>query len=154
MSQTTITKTIFLAVPPSTAWTYLTQREKLGEWFHPAESDLIEGHDYALVKEAGEGTEKLCWGKVLSMNPPLSMVWSFTVEPLNGATTTVTWTLEEVSGGTRLTLLHEGIAEAAGEAALGLLFGLDPGWDEHFARLRQATSHLDNSVDTGGSRCE
>ena len=50
--------------------------------------------------------------------------------------TTVSWTLEEAAGGTRVTLVHEGVGEAAGEAALGLLTALDKGWDEHFLKLR------------------
>ncbi|MEM7045758.1 MAG: SRPBCC domain-containing protein, partial [Pseudomonadota bacterium] len=69
-------------------------------------------------------------------DPPAKLTYSFTVKPLNGAMTTVTWTLDEMADGTRLTLLHEGVGAAAGDAALGLLSALDRGWDEHFGRLR------------------
>ncbi len=132
----TITKTIFLAAPPQAVWQYLTEKNKLKTWFHPAESDLAVGKDYALIREDQPGSERLCWGKVLSMTPPHSMVWTFTVAPLNGAMTTVTWTLEAIDDGTRLTLVHEGVSDAMGDTALGLIFALDPGWDEHFGRLR------------------
>lgn len=51
---------------------------------------------------------------------------------------TVTWTLEDAVGGTRLTLAHEGVSEAAGDAAVGLLMALEKGWDEHFCKLPDA----------------
>ena len=78
-----------------------------------------------------------CWGTVQQWAPHSKLVYSFTVKPLNGAMTTVTWTLDPFQDGTRLTLLHEGVGVAGGEAAFGLLMALDKGWDEHFGRLRQ-----------------
>lgn len=135
----TMTKTIFLAATPDVVWQYLTEKDKLKTWFHPAESDLQNGEEYALIKEDKPGAQRLCWGTVLSMSPPTSMVWTFTVGPLNGAMTTVHWNLEPVETGTRLTLVHEGVTDAMGDSALGPIFALDHGWDEHFERLRQAT---------------
>jgi len=134
----TLSKTIFLAATPDIVWQYLTEKDELAQWFHPAENDLSAGQEYALIKEDKPGAQRLCWGEVLSMNPPESMVWTFTVGPLNGAMTTVTWTLEAYDNGTRLTLLHEGIADAGGASAMGLIMALDKGWDEHFGRLREA----------------
>ncbi len=137
MTNSTIDKSIFLAASRETVWSYLTDKEKLATWFHPADADLTEGQDYALIQRADDGTEtKICWGNVLRMQKPSSLVYTFSVKPLDGAMTTVTWTLEETSGGTKLTLKHEGISEAAKEAALGLLLALDKGWDEHLAKLR------------------
>jgi len=71
------------------------------------------------------------------MKPPSHMIWSFTVNPLQGAMTTVNWSLEATQTGTRITLVHSGIGKAAGEAAMGLLMALDKGWDEHFSALRK-----------------
>jgi len=134
----TITKTVFFATKPDTVWQYLTQKDKLKQWFHPAENDLVVGKEYALIKEDKPGADRLCWGEVLSMSPPHSMVWTFTVGPLNGVMTTVTWTLEEFDTGTRLTLVHEGLSDAMEGSVLGLISALDAGWDEHFGRLRKA----------------
>lgn len=136
----TLSKTIFLAAPPAIVWQYLTEKDKLGQWFHPAENDLSSGKEYALIQEDKPGAQRLCWGKVLSMTPPESMVWTFTVNPLKGAMTTVTWTLEPYDNGTRLTLAHEGLADATGDSAMGLIMALDKGWDEHFGRLRELQS--------------
>ena len=118
-------------------WAFLTEKEKLALWFHLAESDLALGQDYALIQKAEDGAvTKLCRGTVLEMDKPSRLVYSFTIKPLGGAMTTVTWTLEEVRGGTKLSLRHEGISKAAGEAAMGLLMALDEGWDKHLASLR------------------
>ncbi|MHA1563729.1 MAG: SRPBCC family protein [Alphaproteobacteria bacterium] len=139
MADTILTKTAFFAASRETVWSFLTDKDKLALWFHQADADLAPGQDYALVAKSDDGEPvKQCWGQVLEMKPPTSLVYTFTIKPLGGATTTVTWTLEETHGGTKLTLKHEGIGEAAGAAALGLLMALDAGWDAHLARLRAA----------------
>jgi len=137
MTATTITKTIFLNAPREVVWSFLTQKDKLARWFHPAEEDLQEGRDYTLLDQKN-GMSRICWGNVLEMRPFASLVYTFTVQPLNGAMTTVRWTLEDAAGRTRLTLRHEGIEQAAGEAAFMMLSALDTGWDVHFGRLRDA----------------
>ncbi|MFK7859382.1 MAG: SRPBCC domain-containing protein [Granulosicoccus sp.] len=133
---TTINKSIFIAASRETVWEYLTNKDKLGEWFHPASDSLVEGKPYVLFGDAANADSRLCWGDVLSASKPTSLSYTFTVKPLGGAMTTVHWTLEEVAGGTKVTLTHEGVGEAAGEAAMGLLMALDKGWDEHFGKLR------------------
>lgn len=141
MSNETINKSIFLPASREVVWSFLTKKDKLKIWFHPAEADLAEKEGYALISIDKDGTvDKLCWGTVLEMDPPSRMKWSFTVKPLNGALTTVVWELEALNGGTKLSLTHEGIGEAAGEAAMGMLLALDKGWEEHMARLRTAAS--------------
>lgn len=137
MSTTTINKSIFLAAPRETVWDYLTDKDKLGEWFHPAAENLVEGKPYALLGDAADSNSKMCWGDVLSAKEPSFLSYSFTIKPMGGAMTTVNWTLEEAAGGTRVTLIHEGIGEAAGDAALGLLMALEEGWDKHFVKLRR-----------------
>ncbi len=139
MSDLTITKTIFLNADVDTVWAFLTDKDKLGEWFNPAESNLTEGRDYVLMGEADDGSAiKKCWGSVIESRRPEKLVYTFTIEPFCGAMTTVTWLLQEAHGGTCLTLNHEGIAAAAGEGALLLFMALDAGWDAHLDRLRAA----------------
>ncbi len=135
MSTTVITKTVFFAAAPETVWAFLTEKDKLAQWFHPADKDLKQGEDYTLLDQHN-GMTRICWGTVVEMNAPHRLVYTFTVNPLKGALTTVTWNLEPAAEGTRLTLTHEGVEAAAGEAAMGMLCALDKGWDEHFGRLR------------------
>ncbi len=136
MSSTTISKSIFIDAPRDMVWAYLTDKDKLGEWFHPADADLTEGAPYALLGDAADSNSKVCWGDVLRAEKPSYLSYTFTIKPMGGAMTTVNWTLEEAAGGTRVTLAHEGIGEAVGDAALGLLMALDEGWDKHFSKLR------------------
>lgn len=146
MSDTTITKTCFFAASPETVWSFLTEKDKLAQWFHPAISDLAVGEDYALVKKDEDGNEvKICWGHVLEMDKPSTLVYTFTVGPLNGAMTKVTWMLEAIQDGTRLTLKHEGVSKAAGDAAIGLLMALDKGWDEHLDSMRNLMPSMASS---------
>ena len=47
MSNTIITKSIFLKASRQTVWAFLTDGEKLGEWFYRCEGgDLQAGQDY------------------------------------------------------------------------------------------------------------
>lgn len=137
MTETTITKSVILAASRETIWQYLTDKDKLGEWFHPAEDNLAAGKEYALIEADNDGVNgKIVWGEVLEFQPPEKLVYTFTIKPLGGAMTTVTWDLQEVQGGMKLSLTHSGIEEAAGEAAMGLLLALDVGWAKHILKLR------------------
>ena len=121
----------------------MTDKDKLAILFYPADKDVVEGEDYALLRDPDGGAgddNKIYWGQVIRMSPPDELVCTFTVHMLAGATTILTWKLEEVFEGTRLTLKHEGIDEAAGDQAFGLLRSMDVGWDKHFATLRDAAS--------------
>lgn len=141
MNDAIISKSIFFSAPRETVWAYLTEKDKLGQWFHPAEADLADNQEFTLIRTEDDGSlTKMCWGTVIEMNKPSRLIYSFTIKPLGGAMTNVTWTLEEVQGGTKLSLVHEGIGEAAGAAAMGLLLALDEGWDKHLASLRSATA--------------
>ncbi len=136
---TTIFKTVFFNAPRETVWSFLTDKDRLGEWYHPAEADLVQGEDYALVRKTDDGASvRQVWGRVLAMDPPNKLVTTFVIGPFGDAETTVTWVLEEAAGGTRLSLTHEGIAEAAGPAAIQLLMALDHGWDKHLDTFRQS----------------
>ena len=136
MSVTTITKSIFIKASPETVWSYIAEADKLAQWFHAADSDLQEGKPYALLGDAADPESKMCWGEVLKLDKPSSLIYTFTLKPMGEAVTTVSWTLEAAAGGTRLTLVHEGIGETIQDNNFGLLFALDAGWDKHFEKLR------------------
>lgn len=139
MSTTTLSKSIFINASRETVWSYLIDRDKLGEWYHPAEQDLALGEDYTLYRLADDGEHlRQIWGTVLEMEPPSRLVSTFIIDPFGDRDTTLTWVLDAAAGGTRLSLTHDGIAEATGDAALQLLMALDQGWDKHFADLRAA----------------
>lgn len=140
MTNTTISKSIFLNAPRETVWLFLTDKDKLGDWYHPAQDDLSEGSDYTLIDgNEGSSPKPQVWGRVIEMTKPSKLVTTFNIAPFQGVETTVTWILEEIAGGTRLSLKHEGIAEASGTAMMHLLTALDDGWDRHLNQLSQTT---------------
>ena len=135
-----IVKTLFLKAPREHVWKFLTEADRLGEWFHKGASDLKEGGDYVLVTNSyGKEGTPLLTGKVLEAKAPERLVHSFTHEWLKGVETTCTWTLEAVKGGTILTLVHDGW-EKFEEDPFGMAANHDEGWDEHFARLRRVAN--------------
>ena len=136
MSVTTIKKSIFIQASRETVWSFLAEADKLAQWFHAADANLEEGKPYALLGDAADPESKMCWGEVLTLDKPSSLVYTFSLKPMGDSVTTVSWTLEEAAGGTRLTLVHEGMGEATKDSGFGFLFALDAGWDKHFEKLR------------------
>lgn len=140
MTELTITKTIFLKAPASHVWKFLTDPDRLAEWFHRGGGIMEKGGEYSLLTNSlGKEGEKLCWGTVLEIDPPKRLVHTFTHNWLKNVETKVTWTLTETSGGTVLNLVHEGW-EKVDEDAFNMGANHDVGWDEHFARLRRVVS--------------
>jgi len=135
MSDTVLRKSIYLKATPAQVWAYLTDPQKLAIWFHKPEVPLVEG-DYAMF--GTESGDKLMWGNVLVAEPYSRLEYTFTIAPMGDRSSTVKWSLEEVPGGTNLSLLHEGLPQ--GEEAFGLTLALDKGWDDHLARMR-ASAH-------------
>tara|TARA_R110002094_G_scaffold175012_2_gene155616 strand:+ start:352 stop:765 length:414 start_codon:yes stop_codon:yes gene_type:complete len=131
MTDTTLRKSIYLRATPAQVWAYLTDPEKLALWFHKPKSALVEG-EYAMY--GTESGDKLMWGEVLLSEPHKRLEYTFTIAPMGDKVSTVKWSLGEVAGGTRLSLVHEGLPQ--GEEAFGLTLALDKGWDDHLARMR------------------
>lgn len=140
MSVTTIQKSIFIKASRETVWSYITEASKLGEWFHPASADLELDKPYALLGNANDPESKIAWGEVLTFDKHTKLVYTFSLKPMGDGVTTVSWLLEEAAGGTRLTIVHEGIEDATKDSDFGFLFALDAGWDKHFEKLRSVAA--------------
>jgi uncharacterized protein YndB with AHSA1/START domain len=138
MTDTTINKSIYLKASKATVWEYLTDPDKLAIWFHKPKETLTDGADYEMFGVTSG--DKLMWGKVNEARPHDYLEYTFTIAPMGDATSTVKWTLQEVAGGTRLSLTHEGLP--LGEEAFGLTLALDKGWDDHLGRMR-ADAHAE-----------
>ena len=137
MSDNTLRKSIYLKATPEQVWDYLTDPDKLALWFHKPKSTLKTG---AYAMYGTESGDKLMWGDVLVSEPHTRLEYTFTIAPMGAARSTVKWTLDEVAGGTRLSLEHTGLP--VGDEAFGLTLALDKGWDDHLARMR-ASLHGD-----------
>lgn len=130
-----LTKTIVFDAKPETVWRFLTEAEKLAIWYHRAEADLAPGAPYTLLEDG----KPIVTGRVLAWEPHERLVTTFCIGPFGDRETRLTWQLAPLESGTRLTLTHEGIAEAALERTMPMMMALDRGWDSHFAKLRTAT---------------
>ena len=140
MTDLKITKTVFLKAPAAHVWKFLTEADRLAEWFHRGGGDLVAKGEYSLLTNTlGKEGTKMCWGKVVEFDPPRRLVHSFTHNHLKGVETLCSWTLTEAEGGTVLTLEHTGW-EKVGDGAFAMAANHDKGWDEHFSRLRTVTS--------------
>lgn len=124
-----IMKTIQIKAAPAVVWAYLTEKDKIGLWFDPSETDLVEGQDYKML----HGDKTSMWGKVLEARAPELLVYTFNHDMLNHDTT-VRWTLVAKDGGTELTLVHDGFEGMAGDVDKAVAEH-DEGWGEHLDRL-------------------
>jgi uncharacterized protein YndB with AHSA1/START domain len=131
MTATVLRKTVFLKASPAQVWAYLTEPEKLAIWFHKPNMPLVEGSYEMFGAESGN---KLIWGDVLAANPFQRLEYTFTIAPMGDAVSTVKWELQDVPGGTRLSLEHAGLPQGA--EAFGLTIALDKWWDDHISRMR------------------
>lgn len=136
MADSIIRKSIYLNASKEQIWGYLTDPDKLEIWFHKPKATLEEGEEYAMY--GSESGNKLMWGKVTKAKPYDALEYTFTIAPMGDAISTVKWTLEDVAGGTRLSLEHSGLPQGAD--AFGLMLALDKGWDEHITRMRASLS--------------
>ncbi|SHH84839.1 SRPBCC family protein [Marivita hallyeonensis] len=131
MTKRVLTKSIYLKATPAQVWAYLTEPEKLAKWFHKPNTPLTDG-DYEM--RSAETGDRFMWGTVLSAKPFETLEYTFIITPLADTPTTVRWTLQDVPGGTHLSLRHEGVPDGAD--AFDLTLAMDAGWDEHLGRLR------------------
>lgn len=78
----------------------------------------------------------MLWGEVLEAVKPERLVYTFRYHgQQDGLDSRVEWTLEELSGGTKLTLVHRCAGDAA-EEIWKESKDTDAGWDDHLVRLR------------------
>ena len=104
-----IAKTIFLRAEPETVWAYLTEPDRLAEWFHKPQRPLAKGQKLEMYGTTSG--DLLIWGDVREARAPEYLEYTFTVKPMGDAVSVVKWTLTPVAGGTRLSLLHEGLPQ-------------------------------------------
>jgi uncharacterized protein YndB with AHSA1/START domain len=111
-------------------WAAITEPDQIGKWFGvEAELDLRPG---------GRGAFR--WDEievpvvVEEVSPPsrFSYRWEPSQTPSGGPTTLVEFELEEIEGGTRLSLVESGFASLKPESRRENEFG----WDEELGHLR------------------
>ena len=134
MSKAKFVYMVAIAAPPARVWECLTSAAFTRLYWHGTNvhSDFEAGSPIEFLSEDGDVA---CAGKILQARHPhlLSYTWQFTRDPetMNDPPSRVTFELEELDVGTRLTVIHDKLEEGCKTAEL-VTFG----WPHVIAGLK------------------
>ena len=95
--------------PPAKVWRALTDPAALGAWLMETDFSPQVGRAFRMWCDDGQGGTDLYLCKVLELEAPHRMVWSWLLEGQEGAQETIVeFRLEALPEGTRLRLRHRG----------------------------------------------
>jgi uncharacterized protein YndB with AHSA1/START domain len=119
--------------PQERVWAALTEPEHLVQWFptERAEIDLRPGGDARF-----EWEDSADEAVVDVVEPPSRLVFRWRPKGLDRPYTTVSFTLEETSDGTRLTLVESGFASLPDQITQQSQEGNDAGWAKELGELK------------------
>jgi uncharacterized protein YndB with AHSA1/START domain len=135
-----IVASVELATTPERVFQALASREVVDWWVNPGVFDTREWTGDVRIggrwRASGiaRGTPYALEGEFLEVDPPRRLVqtWHFAGAP--GVPSTVTYLLEPIAGGTRLTVHHAGLAAPDQQTNVGA------GWRSSFDRLAEILS--------------
>lgn len=127
--------------PPEDVWRALTVPELIEAWLMPNDFVAEVGHEFTMKTDPAPGFDGIVRAKVLALEPPARMVWSWKG---GGHHTVVTFRLEPrivlARSGTRLRLDHEGFEGLPGVLVSAIL---GAGWRRILrGRLRAAIEQV------------
>ena len=139
-----ITKERILTHSIDKVWSAITKAEELSTWFVRANFKAEVGYQYSF--DSLDETEDCSTiiGEVLTAKPyTLSYTWI--VKDIPETTTTVTWRLEAVEGGTKLHLEHSGISNYSGDTAVTWFNNFSGGWTHCMEGLENYLKQMVNA---------
>jgi uncharacterized protein YndB with AHSA1/START domain len=128
-----VRRTIEIRAPRERVWAALTEPNELIRWFptERAEIDLRPGGEASFVW--AEGVDEAI---VDVVEPPDRLVFRWRPAGLDRPYTTVSFTLDEIEGGTELTLVESGFASLPDQIAEQSQEGNDEGWRKELEELK------------------
>jgi uncharacterized protein YndB with AHSA1/START domain len=135
-----IVASVELAATPERVFQALASREVVDWWINPGVFDTREWSGDVRVggkwRASGiaRGEPYAVEGKFLEIDPPRKLVQTWQVAGSPGAPTTLTYLVEPIAGGTRLTVHHAGIVAPEQRGNVGA------GWRSSFDRLSEILS--------------
>ena len=132
-----ILASVEVMAPPERVFRALSSNEIIDWWVRPGVFNTTEWTGEAQVgghwRASGEarGRPYVLEGKFLEFDPPRKLVFTWHGPGASDMATTVTYLLEGVDGGTRVTLRHAGLASR--ESCIGTCLG----WESSFERLAE-----------------
>jgi len=132
-----IVATVEVAAPMERVYRALTSHDIIAWWIRPGvfdtrewTGDLRAGGAWRASGMAG-GRPYSLEGEFVEIDPPRKVIHTWRLVGAPGPTTTVTYLLAQVDGGTRVTLRHTGFAP--GESSINTCIG----WETSFERLAE-----------------
>ena len=139
-----------------TIWKALTSGELMARWLMPPSGfEPVEGCRFTMRTTPAGAWDGVIHCQVLEVrtNERFAYGWKGGHEENVGygskLDTTVTWTLSEEAGGTRLRLVHAGFRLPRNETAFR---SMGDGWKKVVPRLRATIDEQDDSILAGGRR--
>jgi uncharacterized protein YndB with AHSA1/START domain len=137
LAEGSVLASVEIAAPPERVFRALISNEIVNWWVRAGVFNTTEWTGY--VREGGRwraagvarGRPYALEGEFLEIDPPRKLVHTWHGVGAPGAPTTVTYRLEHLGGGTRITLRHEGFTslEACANTCMG--------WETSFERLAE-----------------
>lgn len=140
-----IEKKVLLRAPLSRVWRALTDAREFSEWFGVDLSGTFKPGARLRAPVTHEGYEHLTWDVTIDrMEPERLLSWRWhphAVDPdtdyANEPTTLVTFELEEVDGGTMLTVVESGFDRIPPERRAEAYRGNDAGWTKQMESIEE-----------------
>ena len=135
-----IVASVELAVRPERVFQALASREVVDWWVNPGVFDTREWTGDVRVggrwraSGVARGAPYTLEGEVLEVDPPRKLVQTWHNAGAPGTPSTVTYLLEPIAGGTRLTVQHAGLGAPDQRKNVGA------GWQTSFDRLAEILS--------------
>jgi uncharacterized protein YndB with AHSA1/START domain len=97
--------------PPARVWRALTTSEAIADWLMPNDFQPRIGHRFQMRTKPAPGFDGIVRCEVTVLDPPRQLAFTWAGGGMN---TLVTFTLEPIDTGTRLTLVHSGFSGLRG----------------------------------------
>jgi uncharacterized protein YndB with AHSA1/START domain len=138
----TVVATVDIAAPAARVFRALTDPQELMQWWgspetyraHRWEADFRVGGAWRVEGKSADGKPYSVFGEFLEISPPCRVVQTWTYDWEKEPPTKLTYALEDIPGGTRVTVRHEGFVSPTGCASHS------SGWE---LVLRWLTNHVE-----------
>jgi len=97
--------------PRERVWRALTDSAAIADWLMPNDFKAIPGHRFQMRTRPAPGFDGIVQCEVTQVEPPTRLAYTWVG---GGIETLVTFSLESIDQGTRLTLLHSGFSGMKG----------------------------------------
>ena len=136
-----VVASVEIAKAPERVFRALASREVIEWWVNPGVFDTREWSGDVRVggrwsaSGVARGAPYTLVGEFIEVDPPRKLVQTWQMKGTPGTPSTVTYMLEGIPGGTRLTVRHSGIAEVDQRKNVGA------GWRSSFDQLAEIMSN-------------